>query len=306
MKIWIINNTKFGHKNNSKEWLQNMIDYFDNHFIPFIQKNAKPDDKLIHLGNIFSTSETINITTLLKVKELFDKLSNIIPIIILDGYNEKSGVSKLLKTDKIENMWYPSRIDDIQFIPIHSKPLELISTQKIIFLNNRIDIDILKKYPSTLFICGYHDDRKENENIIHVGAPYQFEKTLIDKGFYVIDTETLKYKFIKNNYSPNYNTITITDISQIDNIDSDFVNKNHVSIIIDKSLVDDKKLKIDMLLSKYNFESVSYLNDINKVELVDSSSMDMEELIREKIKNSDNPELMSEFNNIVNIWKERY
>ena len=67
MKIWIINNTKFGYKNNSKEWLQNMLDYFDNHFIPFIQKNAKPGDILIHLGNIFNTSETINISTLLLI-----------------------------------------------------------------------------------------------------------------------------------------------------------------------------------------------------------------------------------------------
>jgi len=32
----------------------------------------------------------------------------------------------------------------------------------------------------------------------------------------------------------------------------------------------------------------------------------MEDLIREKIKNSDNPDLMSEFENIMNIYKERY
>lgn len=306
MKYWIINNTKFGYKNNSKEWLQNMTKYFDNHFIPFISKHAKPGDKLIHIGNIFNTTESINISTLLTIRELFIKLSTILPVIIVDGYNEKNGITKIFKEENITIINNVTVLDNIKIIP-NKNPLEHISSSdSIILINNRIDTSILKKFSDTLFLCGYHDDRKEDENIIHIGAPYQFDKTSSDKGFYVLDSENKNYKFVKNNYSPNYNTITITDISQIDDIDAEFVDKNHVSVVVDKSLVDDKKIKIDVLLSKFNFKSITYKNDVEKIEFIDSSSIDMEELIREKIKNSDNVELMSEFENIIRIYKEKY
>jgi len=309
MKLWVINNTKFGYKNNSKEWLKNMVDYFDNQFIPFIKKNAKPGDKIIHLGNILNTTETVNISTLLTVRDLFIRISQIIPVHLVDGYNEKNGVSKLFinglpplvhNINNVENLY------NVKFIP-NKNPLEYItSDDRIVFINNRIDTELLKKFPDILFLCGYSDDRKEDVNVIQVGSPYQLDKTNSHKGFYVVDVETKKYKFIKNNYSPQYNTITITDISQIDEIDSDFVNKNFVNVVIDKSLMEDKKVKIDMLLSKYNFKSVTYTNDIGKVEIVDNNSLNIEEIIREKIKNSDNQELMSEFENILKLWKEKY
>jgi len=310
MKLWIINNTKFGYKNNNKEWSKNMIDYFENFFIPFIQKNSKPGDRLIHLGNIFNSSESVKIELLLTIRDLFVKLSQIIPITILNGYNEKTGISNLLEnTNQIGETLinnFTNKIENVHLISSSEKILNQISDQPIILLNSRIDAELLKKFPNTLFFCGFHDDRKEDSNVIYVGAPYQFDNTSSDKGFYVLDTKTKKYKFINNNYSPNYNTITITDISQIDNIDEEYVNNNKVSVIIDKSLVEDKKIKIDILLSKYNFKSVTYLNDEEKIEEMDNNTINMEELIKEKIKNSDNQDLMSEFENILKIYKERY
>jgi len=305
MKYWIINNTKFGYKNNSKEWSQNMLDYFENHFIPFLTKHIKPGDKLIHLGNIFNATENVNVELLLSVKELFQKMN--IEIIIVNGYNEKTGISKLFEYNQIgEPLITYVETPIKEFIPYGHKVIENIPNKGYVFINSRIDKDILKKYPNVIFFCGYHDDRLEEENVIYVGAPYQFDGTSEDKGFYVLDTTTLKYKFVKNNFSPKYNTITITDISQIDDLNEDFINKNIVSLIVDKTLIDDKKIKLDVLLSKYNFKSVRYIDDVQEVDFVDSPSMNMEELIREKIKNSDNQELMSEFENIIKIYKEKY
>jgi hypothetical protein len=305
MKYWIINNTKFGYKNNSKEWSQNMLDYFENHFIPFLTKHTKPGDKLIHLGNIFNATENVNVELLLSVKELFQKMN--IEIIIVNGYNEKTGISKLFEYNQIgEPLITYVETPIKEFIPYGHKVIENIPNKGYVFINSRIDKDILKKYPNVIFFCGYHDDRLEEENVIYVGAPYQFDGTSEDKGFYVLDTTTLKYKFVKNNFSPKYNTITITDISQIDDLNEDFINKNIVSLIVDKTLIDDKKIKLDVLLSKYNFKSVRYIDDVQEVDFVDSPSMNMEELIREKIKNSDNQELMSEFENIIKIYKEKY
>jgi len=305
VKIWIINNTKFGYKNNSKEWSKNMFDYFENHFIPFIKKHAKPGDTILHLGNVFNSTETVNIKLLLKVNNLLKELSNIIPdILIIDALNEK--INEIF-VDNTINKLTQAIYGKICYIPNDKNVLNYINNDtEIAFINSRIDKDLLKKFPNTLFFCGYHDDRNEDKNVITVGSLYQFDNTSIDKGFYVVDSKTKKYQFIKNNYSPKYNTITITNISQIDDIDIDFVNKNRVNVVVDKSLVDDKKLKIDVLLSKYNFKSITYINDVEKVELVDSTSMNMEELIREKIKNSDNPKLLSEFEKIISIFKEKY
>lgn len=308
MKYWIINNTKFGYKNNSKEWNQNMFDYFKNQFIPFIKKHSKPNDKLIHLGNIFNSSESVNIELLLNVQKLFIKLSSIIDIIILDGYNEKTNISSIFKNtyqgdDLINRINYSTN----EFIPYNEKIIDNINNQKIIFLNNRIDKNILKKYSNTLFICGYYDDRLEEDNVIRVGALYQFEKTTSDKGFYVIDSKTLKYKFIKNSYSPIYKTIKITNISQLNDLDENFINNNKVKAIIDKKLIDEKKIKIDLLLSKYNFKSIEYINDDeNEDGFVNNTTINIEELILDKMKNSDNEKLLSEFKKIMKIYKEKY
>ena len=178
MKLWILNNTKFGYKNNSKEWSKNMIDYFENFFTPFIKKYAKPGDKLIHLGNIFNSTETINIPLLLTVRDLFIKINDIIPVVIVDGYDEKTGISTILKTMVVDKTFTDS---GLHYIAYGSKVLDTIDGKDVVFLNSRIDKDILKKFTNTLFFCGYHDDRLEDDNIIQVGAPYQFNNTSDDK-----------------------------------------------------------------------------------------------------------------------------
>lgn len=305
MKLWVINNTKFGYKNNSKEWLNISIDYFNNQFIPFLQKNSNEGDKIIHLGNIFNTTETINVTTLLTVLDLFKKLAKIRPVIIVNGYNEKNGITEIFQN--INNISIINDVEEIEGCKIISNknPIEYITNNETVVLTNTdVDIEVLNNIKNILFVCGYYDNKKEKENIIHVGAPYQFEKTEPDKGFYVIDVKTKKYKFIKNTHSPTFNTIVITDISQIENIDSDFVNKNFVNVVIDKSLIEDKKVKIDMLLSKYNFKSITYTNDVQNIEIIDNNTLDIEEIIRDKIK--DDKDLLTEFEKIIKIFKEKY
>ena len=311
MKYWILNNTKFGYKNNSKEWSKNMFDYFDNEFIPFLEKHAKPSDKLIHLGNIFNTSESVNTSTLVKVFNLFNKISSIVEVILVNGYNEKTGISQIFNNTNqigeplITNITDVDTYHQIKIIP-NKNPLEYVSdSDSIVFINNRIDADILKNFKNTLFFCGYHDDRKVYPNVINVGAPYQLDKTSPDKGFYVLDPKSKKFKFIKNSYSPKFDTITITNISQINELDKDYINNNYVNVVVDKSLVEDKQVKVDILLSKYEFKSITYTNDVEEV-VLDNDTLNMEELIRDKIKNSDNPELMSEFENIMGIYKEKY
>lgn len=301
MKIWLINNTKFGYKNNSKEWSKNMFDYFNNIFIPFIEKNQKSGDILVHLGNLFHSTENVNISILLQVNELLNKLNKILPVYILHGTNESSNITNILN---IESITETKQINNILFVPHTQNILKHINSD-VVITNSKIDNSILEKYSDKLFFIGHYDNKEEINNIIKIGALYQFEDTDNDKGFYILDTVSKKYKYIKNNYSPQFFKIIITDISQIDNIDSDYVDKNNVDLIIDKSMITDKNIKLDVLLSKFNFKSITYTNDIQK-EQMDDISFNMEDIIRERIEKTNNADLIKEFENIINIYKEKY
>jgi hypothetical protein len=302
MKIWFINNTKFGYKNNCKKTSEMMFDYFYNFFIPFIKKNKGIDDILIHSGNIFSSIENINVTILIKVVELFKTISEILPIYIVDGYNERNDITKLFDYTIIKNN------QTINNIKILKKDIlnNIDKSDNIILINSTINLDLLKDYCEQLFFIGLYDEHSKNDNIITIGSPYQLEKTDTNRGFYVIDPFSRKYKFIKNTHSPQYKTITITDISQIEDLNQDDIKYNNVDIVIDKNLVLDKKIKIDVLLNKFHFKSVSYINDNVDLIEVESNSLKVEDIIKTKIIELDDPEVNAEFENIMNIYKEKY
>jgi hypothetical protein len=302
MRIWLINNTKFGYKNNCKKTSQMMFDYFYKHFIPLIDKNKKDGDILIHSGNIFNSVDNLNITLLLKVIKLFDDISEKIPFYIINGNNEINQITKLFKQTIIDSN---TKLNNIKII--RNDVLNNIdSNDKIILINSNINTELLKDFNDKLFLIGYHDNNSEKDNIITIGSPYQLDKCEDDRGFYIIDTNNNKYKLIKNNYSPKYKTLKITDISQISELNQDDIKYNNVDIIIDKKLVDEKKIKIDVLLNKFDFKSITYINDDTEIINIHNNSINIEEIIKTKIFELNDPAVNIEFENIMKIYNEKY
>ena len=291
MKIWILNNTKI-EKN--KDW----EDFFRLEFIPKLKKYAKPNDIIVHLGQIFNNSENISVKLLNKFKNILSIINDIIPIYFLDGYDTE--LIKLIDYNIIDT---PTIINECKFIPKKYNIIEHID-KEIVFINSQVDTNILNKY-TQVFYCGFYDNRVEEKNIIQVGSPYQFDNTS-GSGFYIIDVKSKKHKYFENNNNIKYQTIKITNIEQISNLDKEFIENNHISVEIDKTLIDDKDLKIDVLLNDFAFKKISYINNDNTIDLIDNTSLKMEDLLLEKIKNSDNKNLLSEFNNIIKIYKDRY
>jgi len=100
--IYIISNISFGLPKLSKY----QIEYFEDYLIPLVEKKLASDDKLIIRGDIFYNTINTNFNLLLKVRNIFEKLS-IVPIEII-GNNYCFDIIKNFTLDKpiiqIENM----------------------------------------------------------------------------------------------------------------------------------------------------------------------------------------------------------
>lgn len=316
MRLWLLSNTKFGYKNNNPEWLANQLKYFDT-LIPFLQKNIKPGDKLVHFGNLFANPD-INNHTLNLVQELFEIISNIVPITFLVGAND---ISKSNKNSSLNIFKYFKNIDiisdsatdeNILYLPWTKTPIRNLSDNKssIVlmstdYLNYNCDL-VKQSLKDKIAFCGYYDDYRVDDMITTIGAPYQFEKTSDKKGLIVYDIDKEKSLFVDNKVSPKFKTITITTEEDLKDLDSDYINKNYVSVIVDQSLIESKKIKIDILLSNYNFQNINYINKKEEEFETEMESWNVIELCREQIKKANNELLTSEFENIVKIKQERY
>ena len=321
MKLWLVSNTKFGYKNNNPEWLTNQLNYFRVSFIPLLQKNFKPDDKLIHCGNLFANTDQISTNTLNLVQDLFEEISNIIPVIFLvsgndipSGYktnkNNSLNVFKHFKNIKI--CTEPILEENILYLPWTKTPIrDLNNTSANIiimstdYLNYNCDL-VKQSLKDKISFCGFYDNYQIDDAITTIGSPYQFEKTSDKKGIIVYDINKSKTLFVDNKTSPKFKTITITTEEDIKDLDADYINKNYVSVIVDQSLIESKKIKIDILLSQYNFQNINYINKkVDELE-VSTESWEVVELCREQIKKANNSSLMAEFEKIVKLKQERY
>jgi DNA repair exonuclease SbcCD nuclease subunit len=114
--------------------------------------------------------------------------------------------------------------------------------------------DILPKSP--LIISGHFHTRHKKEyntgTILYVGNPFQMDFGDInnDKGYYIIDFETLEYNFHKNDISPKYHKITLSDLVKAGNFTPDIkkcISNNIVNLKIDRNISHDD---IDVLIKK--------------------------------------------------------
>jgi DNA repair exonuclease SbcCD nuclease subunit len=61
--IWLISDTHFGLKGDNPIWMQDIYDYFDKVLFPLMEEKVKPEDILIHCGDVFDNRSTIGLNT---------------------------------------------------------------------------------------------------------------------------------------------------------------------------------------------------------------------------------------------------
>ncbi len=155
--------------------------------------------------------------------------------------------------------------------------------------------DLLKK--SELVISGHFHTRHEKKfgagTILYVGNPFQmdFGDAGNQKGYHILDLETMEYEFFANNISPNYNKISLSDMVQAGEITpiirAKFTN-NIVKVKIDMNISQEDMDILQRTLSCLKPEVLTYDYDINfnrildnKEDIEDLSGVDIEQAIEE-------------------------
>ena len=323
-KIFIISNTNFNlaKKLSQKEWLKNMDYYFYNEFIPYLTNNVQPNDILIHLGNFLCKSKTIDLNALKFIQDIFEKISNILPVYIIEGENDNLGLNILKNFENIQIINTPTEVNvllDQRFLMLpNNTNIEDIDNfdsdycfLNIDYLNSpKKDIIVSKLKKFKKFYNGFYDKNGVTANIKNLGAPYNTESD-DKKGFIVLETYTDKDKFIQNKISPNFKKIIIEKESELD-ISPEIFNNNYVSLNINKKLFVDNKLKIEMLIGQYDITNITYsddeiIKDKEDILELNETSLSLNEMVIDYINQSpsDNKNrILQEFKKIVELNKK--
>lgn len=322
-KIFILSNTNFNLSKNisTKDWLKNLDYYYYNEFIPYLTNNVDDNDILIHLGNFMCKSKSVDLNVLKFTQELFEKLAGILPVFILEGENDNLSLNivkhikrvgiikkpteiKLLLEQKFAMFPYNTKIEDIDQFDSDYCFFNfdyLNSPKKDVFISK---LRFFKKCYN-----GYYDKNGINANIKNLAAPYNVNSDE-KRGFIVLETHSDNDKFILNKTSPNFKKISINTEEDL-NISKDIITNNYVTLNINKKLLIDNKLKIEMLLSENDFINVTYSDDDilkDKEEIILSdSSLTLNEMVVDFINKSESENkdrILKEFKTIVELNKK--
>jgi DNA repair exonuclease SbcCD nuclease subunit len=162
--------------------------------------------------------------------------------------------------------------------------------------------DLLSK--SNLIITGHFHLREErqydNGTILYIGSPFQMDFGDVGdtKGYYILDVESSKYEFFKNNISPNHVKLKLSTLvreKKITNKVKRLVENNIIRFIVDKNITPDE---IEIILAKLSSikpatMNVEYSINFDRFGLCDDDEYDLSGV--------DIPTAIEEFINILDI-----
>lgn len=240
-RAFIVSDTHFGARSNSVEWIEEMMDWFRNDFIPKVKANYKPGDILIHCGDVFDNRQSVNLLVLHEGIRLFEELSQI----FVDGIYVIAGNHDVMRKTTND----VSSLDCLKYIPkvnILKEPTVVkFPTTTALFMpwrtNDEAEKECLKEFEAKN--CNYlfchtnirnlrFDSKRDVEeglfledikqfqrvysghihwgqhrgNVTMVGNPYQMTRSDAGnpKGFYLLDIESGEETFFENNHSPKF------------------------------------------------------------------------------------------------------
>ena len=166
--------------------------------------------------------------------------------------------------------------------------------------------DLLKKSP--LVISGHFHTRHEKKfgkgTILYVGNPFQmdFGDSGNQKGYYILDLDTLDYKFTPNTISPTYKKVALSELVREGNITKNVIDSfagNIAKLKVDMNI---SQIDMDILIKKLSLLKPEVLTvdyDINFNRLLDDTEN------KEDLSGIDIPQAIEEFVNLLEIKNKK-
>ena len=279
MKIAIISDTHFGHKNDSLFFLEESLKFFEEQFFPYLHQNNIKD--VIHMGDLMDRRKYVNFNTLHQVKDRFIRFfadNNINLHITLGNHdtfykntnfinsiNELFGDSKnIILYDKPTELQFDTlKIGIVPWITNDNENdcLDFLQTTSASILIGHFEIngfevvtnirhssgsdsEMFSKFDKVL--SGHFHLRQSKQNIHYLGTQYElsFGDVNSKKGFTILDTDTRELEFIENTRKI-FNIIKYDDVNGFEKPDANKIRNTHVKVIV----LNKKKPKIfDMLM----------------------------------------------------------
>lgn len=321
----------FGVRSSSEEWQNNIKDYFYNFFIPYVKNliESNPDNSyiLMVLGDVYDDRKSIDINVNELAIDIFEDLSKIINVIIINGNHDLSkktnkGNSSLRSLSNIPNV---NVIKEPMVIKVKQDKRIVSSIIAIPYLGNFAEenailrlcsdkckyalmhTDISKmKYDNGMQIMGAVDaelfkgtilsghihKRQSDKNVIYIGSPYQLKRSDIDnqKGVYQLNLINDDITFYPNMYSPIFHKIYIEDFMKMNAAERDkFLTNNYNYIILNESdLRKYKKTDLYDIINISSAKNVSIIVNKQKTDDIIDSEDYSEKTIEELINESIN------------------
>lgn len=280
--VILISDIHFGVSSSSEEWQENINDYFQNWFIPYVKDELKktPDAVICCLGDVYHDRKSIDIDVNNLCIDIFEQLAQIIPVYIINGNHDLSkktnkGNSSLRSLGNIDNVTVIKEPTMLQFVEGRKNIAKVAAipylgdcndeNKELVKFDKRADYafmhtDISKmKFDNGMTIVGAVDaekfagkvisghihKRQETDKVVYVGSPYQMSRGDIDnqKGIYKLVLSTGEMIFTPNNYSPIFQKIDITNfLNFTDKERMDALKNNYTDIVIDEVNIDKYKM----------------------------------------------------------------
>jgi DNA repair exonuclease SbcCD nuclease subunit len=311
MKAFLIADTHLGvHPLKLDYWLNDVTrNYFDDFFIPLVEKRKQEDDIIIHLGDFFDDRSIIPVNVLHYGNKLMEQLSSLLPVHIILGnhdlYSEyDNSIHSMDWCRHIPNVslyeehevitlgmkkclmlpWVQRKKDEVQilnntvadYVFCHSD-LKGAYNNKSRVIKHGIDIQNYNKFKQVW--SGHIHLRQKTHNFQFVGSPYHLDRNDIGdkKGVYILDIETGDAEFVPNNISPEYKVIEIKNEKDLDKLEAKELKKDRFDLKIANSLLlENKKIRsqVERLLQEKKFEQIKWQDDLKLEDVIEEKNID--------------------------------
>ena len=306
-KIAIFSDLHLGVHQNSNFWLDQSVDWIK-WFVDDLKK--KEITTIIFCGDFFHYRDEVSLVTLDTAQKILELLKDF-NIFMITGnhdcyYKDTSEVNSLSLFKGWRNITVFDTMTTVEnadrrftFCPWGTK-VSSIPTSDAVF--GHFELKNFKMTPSMicdsgdeaeelavkapLIISGHFHLRDEKQvqgsKIVYVGNPFQmdFNDSMQTKGYYMLDTNTLKYEFVENDNTPKHIYIYLSKLITLKDVKSKFesiIPNNIVKLIIDKNISTDH---LDALVAKMTTYTPNDLHvdyDINykKIKVNDDDNIDL-------------------------------